>query len=395
MNANVIFSLLADVLGMDTEQLRCTDPHTDLTELGLTSIQFIRFIVAVEDALDIEIADSDLLISNFQTIGDILQTLSAYQAPPALKKVLICDCDHVLWQGIAGEEALTVDSRHQGFQRLLIELYERGILICLCSRNYPALIEEALATPAMLLSDTHITLKKIGHGDKPTYIREIAAELGLSTDSFVFTDDSDYELGLIAAALPEVAVIKADHDDPSFLDNIRAYFAQTPVSDASRTQQYKEQKLREKEKRAFTSVDDYNASLQTTLRCAYADSDEAARISELSQRTNQCNLSATRFTPDEVADCIRSERHKVFSLRVSDKYGDMGLVGAAIVREHTVIAFFVSCRVFGRGIEQALLQAVIRDSAVPLRGIYRDNGKNQAYRHFYEENGVMLVEPSA
>lgn len=393
MTSKIVLRLLADTLGMDADTLTLTDPHTDLADLGLTSLQFIRFIVATEEALDIEIRDSDLLMANFQTVDDILRTLSKYQKPiPELKKVLICDCDHVLWRGIAGEEYIAIHDHHRRFQRMLIELYEHGILICLCSRNHPAWIEEALSDSAMLLKESHITLKKIGHGDKLTYIRQIAQELGLSADSFVFTDDSDYELGLIASTLPEVTVIKADYRDLSFIDAIKACFAQTPMSDASRTQQYKEQKMREKEKQKFQSVEEYNASLQTVIVCEKARMDQAARISELSQRTNQCNLSAARFSPEDIAGYMQSDEYRVYTLCVADKYGDMGLVGSAIIKRGIVIAFFVSCRVFGRGIEKHLLMHMLNDSRDELKGLYRDNGKNRSYRHFYEENGVSLVE---
>ena len=108
-------------------------PEQELSEIGLDSLRFIELVVALEDEFQIEIRDSDLLVQKFSTLCNLYSMLSSYLAP--VKKCLILDCDNVLWKGIAGEEAIAIDEEALTFQKELIRLYEKGVLLCICSKN--------------------------------------------------------------------------------------------------------------------------------------------------------------------------------------------------------------------------------------------------------------------
>lgn len=388
-----ILQCLSDVLQKDTDTIQAFDPNAPLSDLGLSSLSMIRFIVLIEEALDMEIRDSDLLYENFETINKIFETLSHYLKPStAIKKCLIVDADNVLWHGISGEEEIVFDDAIVGFQDFLLDLYRRGVLLCLCSKNDEALIRISFSHPVMRLTPAHFAIFLANRTDKVSNIATVADELNLSYDSMVFADDSDYELGFVSLNLPEVTTIKVNHATTDTLSALRTLFeAVQPTSDLNRTQLYKEQKEREKEKRNFTSVEDYNRSLETVITCGPAKVEELSRLAELSVRTHQFNLSAVSYTEEMLRGLMQSNDTSVYSLSVKDKYGDMGIVGMAVVKNDTIEAFMLSCRVFDRDLESVLLQAIKEEAAAPLCGIYRPNGKNERFADFYLNHGVRQI----
>lgn len=389
MDKAKILLILSYTLNADIDEIRNYPNDKPLIEIGFTSMCFIRFIVTVEEEFNIEIYDSDLLLKNFQTIDLIFKTLHKYFEFDSVKKVLICDCDNVLWHGIAGEEEIYIDDKNIRFQNTLIQLYNNGVLICLCSKNEPTNIDNAFDLLYMPLSKEHITLSKVNLLYKFTNIKLIAAELNLSLDSVVFIDDSDYEIGLINALLPEVETIKVNYTDVAFIDEIKSKFTQQS-SDINRTTLYKQQKEREKEKFRFDSIDEYNDSLNTEIVCTIAEIEQAKRIAELSQRTNQFNLSGTRYTSDEITEYINNDSYIVLYLSAQDKYGDMGIVGTSIIKfefenETAVIeSFNLSCRVFDRGFEYVMIDTIKNlVGGKTLRGIYNRTDKNHRYVDFW------------
>ena len=394
MDRYKILSILASVTGADTEELNRLSGSAALSGIGLTSIEFIQFIVSIEEQFGIEVLDSDLVFSNFETLDHLFATLDKYfEQSAALKKVLITDCDNVLWHGIAGEEEIHIGTDEKSLQAELIKLYNAGVLLCLCSKNQPEIITEFFKNPDMLLNTEHFVISKIGYGDKPNSIREIAGELNLSTDSIVFIDDSDYEIGLVNAMLPEVTAVKVSYDDREFPEKIASFFAGTS-SEINRTKQYRDQKEREKEKLRCASVAEYNASLGSCVKCDTAALGQADRLSELSMRTNQFNLSGKRYTADKISGLMRDSSYSIISLSASDKYGDMGIVALAVVclGDPAVIeSFFVSCRVFGRDFENILIDEVKKRYG-NIAGVYRRTEKNARFENFYSANGVKISE---
>ena len=148
----------------------------------------------------------------------------------------------------------------------------------------------------MILKEEHVILSKVNRNDKVSNIREIARELSLFPDSFVFADDMPYELGLVSAMLPEVETILVDYTNLNFMEKIKSSFPHTESEERNRTVLYREQKKREKQRICCGSVEEYNASLQTVITCAKAVQSQAKRLSELSHRTNRFNLSSIRYS---------------------------------------------------------------------------------------------------
>ena len=390
-NKKKIFGLLSEVTGHTADLLAALHGDTPIRDFGLTSIAFIRFVVALEDEFGIEVLDSDLDFGKFSTVNALFGTLEKYFSKNTLKKVLVCDCDNVLWRGISGEEPTVIDAAADAVQNELLRLYNAGVLLCICSRNQPGNISAAFRQPGMTLKREHILISKVSGNDQPSVLREIAAELNLSPDSFVFVDDSDYEIGLVSALIPEITVIRADADDPELCEKIDSCFVGAD-SDVDRTKQYRDQKEREKEKLRCQSVEEYNNSLESRVKTSLCAEEDVPRVAELSQRTNQFNLSGARYTEDDVRRFIASDGYRVLSLCASDKYGDMGIVGAAVVRlgdSPVIEGFFISCRVFGRGFENLLLDEVKRVSP-NAGGTYRRTDKNAQFENFYTENGVTV-----
>lgn len=392
-----ILELLAEATGHTLTEVLAVDKDTPVKMLGLDSLKFIQMIVRFEETFGIEVYDSDLVMSNFETVGALILTFQKYLPDAALKKVLICDCDNVLWNGIAGEESIFMDERSVRFQNMLIELYDKGILLCLCSRNLQEHIDRAFANLKMPLEKEHILISKINLNNKAENIQAISNELNLSVDSFVFVDDSDYELGLINNLLPEVETVKVNYDDMTCLEQIKSLFGEQPVQDINRTQLYIQQKEREKTKLHVSTVAEYNNSLETRWVCAVDDITQAERIAELSQRTNQFNLSGIRYSKEQIVEFINDKNTHIISLSASDKYGDMGIIGAAVVSvfENSAVidSFFLSCRAFDREFEGVLMEEIkkyCKDKS--LSGVYIPTGKNARYADFYNKNGVLQHE---
>ena len=396
MDKDKILYCLSKILETDIEDLNAMPENVILSEIGLDSIKFISFIVELEDALKIEVSDKDLRLDNFETLEKTYKTLQKYfkseKSENILKKCLILDCDGVLWKGVAGEEAITIDEYEVKFQNELIGLYEKGTLLCLCSKNEQRNISEAFSHPDMVLKKEHVIITKTNSSNKADNIREIAAELNILTDDFVFADDDPYEIGLVNSLMPEVETV--NYSEAGAIEMIKSFFGSLP-QDINRTQLYKEQKERVKALSLFSSVEEYNASLETKIICDTANINQAARITELSQRTNQFNLAGKHYSSDEIETFIKSEEYNILYLSVSDKYGDMGIVAAAVVKKKTdhilIENFMLSCRVFCRGFEYVLLDKIKQMFDITiLSGIFIQNEKNKKHSGFYKDNGVNI-----
>lgn len=397
MNKQKIVALLAEAIGIEADELFKYDNDLSLLDIGLESLSFVQFIVNVEIEFDIEVNDEDLVMSKFFTLNDLFHMLEKYFTQQTYgKKVLVLDCDNVLWEGVAGEEELIVSDVYLSFYSELVSLRRQGVLLCLCSTNDEIFIKQAFCDLEIPITWEDIICVKTNSKNKAESITEIATELNLSLDSFVFIDDSDYEIGLINSVLPEIETLKAINYDSGFFERLKALFGSNSNNSMDRTQLYREQKEREKEKMHFHSVDEYNYSLQTECICDLADESQADRISELSFRTNQFNLSGGRYSKSEVINFIHDKQYKVFVLEAKDKYGDMGIVCVAIVEEtpdkYIIKNFMLSCRVFNRGFEEMMMDTVQKyTNDKPLYGIYIETEKNKTRGSFYADNGIKYI----
>lgn len=334
-----------------------------------------------------------------------------------LKKAIVFDCDNTLWNGIIGEDGIDKiemsASSHLGrfynkVQQIAVYLSKRGVIVCVCSKNNEFDVNEVLLNhPDILLKDEYITLKKINWEDKATNLISIASELNIGLDSIVFVDDSSFEINLIKEQIPEIVSIQVPvtlHAYPDFLlQNIYKYFNFSLNSeDAKRTEIYKQQFEREREKHTHKSIDEYLSSLNITLTISKDDIIQIPRISQLTQKTNQFNITTKRYTESQIASMMSDSNEHVFAVSVEDKFGDNGLTAVCIIKTDlqnkkncNVDSFLMSCRIIGRNIEFVLFDYImnwlVSHNYTKVTAECILTKKNQQVQNFYSSMGFVLI----
>ena len=300
-----------------------------------------------------------------------------------LKKAIIFDCDNTLWEGVVGEDVI---NPNWVLRDEIIMLAKRGVIIGICSKNNEQDVIPILQK-SLLLWDDYIAVYRINWKDKASNLKEIAEELNIGMGAIVFVDDSSFELGLVRNTIPEVLAIL-----PEELSwTISKWFDLS--GDLTKTQQYKENYARTKYQEQFTNIDDYLRSLEMVLTIRKAIEDDAERITELSQKTNQFNLTTKRYSLAQVDALILT--HPVYVLSVRDKFGNSGLTGVCVIKGSVIDTFLLSCRVLGRNIEYAFMAYVIQDQqrrgCSGLIGKRVESAKNQQTESFYSLCGFHCV----
>lgn len=340
----------------------------------------------------------------------LIRSLSAlYRAP---RKVLCTDLDNTLWGGVLGEEGtdgIATGSAFPGncyleYQRYLKQLSSRGILLAIVSKNNDADVREAFQVRAadLALSLDNFVATKISWNEKADSLRELAKELSLGLDSFVFVDDNPVECEAIRQQLPEVAVVAAPVDEPWKLVELlssQSFFDAAVVTedDVNRLSEYKAQSQRAELAGSAGSRDEFLASLGIVCTFLSALDAPLARSVQLLAKTNQFNLTTRRRSAAEVEEFASTPGGQAVAIRVRDRFGDAGVVGLALARTNgdscLIDSLLLSCRVIGRGIETALLAHLadnaIRAGAKHLIGEFIATKKNAPCADFYSDHGFV------
>jgi len=330
------------------------------------------------------------------------------------KKCLVLDCDNTLWGGIVGEDGLAgikLGKTYPGspfyeFQQEILHLYHRGIIIALCSKNNEADVWEVFRNhPDMLLKEDHIAAARINWQDKASNLRELAVDLNIGLDSMVYVDDSEFEAGLVRSELPEVAVIRLPPDRSVEYASLLAgcgYFDTLTLSgeDKKRGEMYRAEAGRKKLQAEATDLESYYASLEMVVDVHLADDFAVPRIAQLTQKTNQFNLTTRRYSEAEIQKLRAADAADVLYLKLSDRYGDSGIVGACILTyaegQAVFDSFLLSCRVLGRGVEEVFLAHALR--LAQRRGChlavgeYCRTSKNEHVKLFYARQGFQEID---
>jgi FkbH-like protein len=337
-------------------------------------------------------------------------------------KALVMDLDNTLWGGVVGEDgpkAMKLGDDYPGnafleFQRAALELHRRGIILALCSKNNPDDALEMLnGHPAMLLRPHHFAAQRINWNSKAENLREIAAELNIDPSALAFVDDDARERGEVRALAPEVYVIDLPTDPAGYAAALR----ETPVferlatsaEDKVRTSHYQAEQKRAALKTNTLSLEDYYRSLDIRVSIDTVRAETLSRVAQLTQKTNQFNVTTKRYSEPTIAELAAREGWKVYTLAASDRLGDYGLVGVAICSQagevFEIDSFMLSCRAMGRTIENAFLAHIAADcvqrGARLLQAWFAPTAKNAPAKDFYpstqfrlvrEENGRSLYE---
>ena len=258
-------------------------------------------------------------------------------------KCVAVDLDNTLWGGVIGEDGINgirlgaeyPGAAYQELQRALLDLTRRGMLLAICSKNNPADALEALGQhPGMVLKARDFAVMRINWEPKAANLREIAAELNIGLDSVAFLDDNPVERQHIREQAPEAIVIDLPEDPMQYAQTVRdcPWFERLTLSaeDRQRGEFYAAQRERAALEQQVTSKEDFYRSLEQVAEIAPVNGQTLARVAQLTQKTNQFNLTTRRYTEQQVEQMMSSPDWRVWSLRVTDRYADNGLVGVAI-----------------------------------------------------------------
>jgi FkbH-like protein len=355
-------------------------------------------------------------IGFFKTFAELIKPY-ILSANGKAKKAIIFDCDNTLWKGILGEDGfdnIEMSSKTKEgvifaeIQSMALALNRRGVLICLCSKNNPKDVDKVIKShPDMQLKDEHITINKSNWSDKVTNLTEIAQELNIGIDSFVYVDDSPFEVNFIKAQLPEITVLqvpKRIYNYPKMLrENLGLFYNLSfTAEDGMKIDMYNQQMKREMVKKEFTDIEDYLASLKLTITIFQDEESIIPRMAQMSQKTNQFNLTSKRYTEGDIKNFIDNDSYTVLAFSVSDKFGDSGITGLFIInldqqnQKAEIDTFLMSCRVIGRKIEYAIIDYLIEVMKLTnikiVNAKYIQTQKNEQVKTFYDNCSFGLVE---
>ncbi len=327
---------------------------------------------------------------------------STGRSPPVAavpKKILAVDADNTLWNGIVSEDGSAAVSPYVDFQKGLLALKARGVLLVLLSKNDPigegrVPLAVALARADMPLSLDDFTATRVNWSPKAGNLLDACRELNLAPDSVVFVDDNPHERAQMKAHLPEVSVppFPADLSSPAqFLRRLEQYFFASvggTAEDRARTEMYQAEAARRAFARTLPTVQDYLQGLRLTVKAARATSEDVPRLAQMAGKTNQFNATTIRRSAEEIAALIADPAYRVWTFRAGDAFGEMGLVCYVVYDCATgrVTDFVMSCRAMGRTLEHFAINHVRHELAsenLPLAGIdCVPTAKNAPFREF-------------
>ena len=328
------------------------------------------------------------------------------------RKVLVCDLDGTLWGGILGEDGPSgialgedgVGKCYRDLQRQIKTLLENGVLLALISKNNRTEVDDVFTGhPMMILQPEDFVATRVGWGDKVSSLMAIAEDLSLGLDSFVFLDDNPVERAMISENLPTVAV----PDFPTrpelllkwFVDEVAfPYFPRVRVldSDRNKTAQYQARNERISEAESVVDLDAFIERLEIQLDIRTDDEFSVERAAQMTQKTNQFNLTTKRCTPDQIKAWMDSNDHAVFTLAYPDKFGDEGIVGLAVIALSTadIPVFLLSCRIIGRKVERSLLRCIeefaVQNDLTEIKCLFVPTEKNSVSAEFLNESGWVI-----
>jgi len=330
------------------------------------------------------------------------------------KKVLVLDLDNTLWGGVVGDlgpTGITLSEDGQGkayrdFQKAVRSVMQLGVLLAINSKNTESIVKDVFESNRMMvLQYDDFAATAVNWSNKAENMLDIATNLNLGIDSFVFIDDSQVEREIIRSTLPDVTVPEFPND-PADLVNwfqqevVFSYFAKAFLTDSDRnkTQQYKARKKRV-EIGAKLNIEDTIRHLEIRLNVYVDPQDMRSRISQLIQKTNQFNMTTLRYSDSEIESIIRAPDRHLFALEYEDRFGPEGIIGVAIcgVRPEGmhIHNLLLSCRVLGRTVEFALLKSILTffgPDNFMISAPFVATQRNEAAKAFYPGCGLSLEE---
>ena len=324
------------------------------------------------------------------------------------KKCIVVDLDNTLWGGIIGEDGFDkiklgdepVGRGYVEFQKRLLALNQRGIILAINSRNnYEDAIKVIKDHPNMILKEKNFSCVKINWNDKVSNLREIAKELNIGLDSLVFFDDDPINREFVKEQLKEVLVVELPTDSSQYaqiLTQMNVFEVQKITEeDLKRREMYSAQQKRNEFETKVGDFDEFLKQMKIEVEIQKADNFSIPRISQLTLKTNQFNLTTRRYQEDEISTFAKNEKKIVECAKVKDKFGDNGITGVYIIEkaddEWIIDSFLLSCRIIGRGVENVMINQLVdrakKENIKRIKGKFIPTQKNKPAENFYKEIG--------
>jgi FkbH-like protein len=345
---------------------------------------------------------------------EVVHLISSLKRAP--KKVLVLDLDNTLWGGVVADDGLEGielgDTSPRGeafkaFQKYIASLRQRGVLLAVCSKNdFEKAMEPFLKHPEMVLRQEDFVSFKANWEPKSENLRQMALELNLGLDSFVFVDDNPAEIEIVRQFAPEVTTILLGPDPSEYvaqLQDCRLFEPRSITSeDAGRTVQYRSEVQRKALGASVTDLDAYLESLGMEAAVSEFLAVDVPRLSQLINKSNQFNLTTRRRSEAEVAAVMDARDRIGFSVRLKDRFGDHGLISILIGEQAgdtmKIDTWLMSCRVLKRQVEEEVLNECVRlakrRGCARLEGVYLPTAKNGMVSDFYSRMGFILIAES-
>ena len=357
----------------------------------------------------------------FSMVGEKALAAECFRCWKALngkrKKCLVLDLDNTLWGGVIGEDGVggitlaptKEGAIYQDFQRFILELKKLGVLLTVVSKNNREDALEAIQKhPDMILREEDFVTIKANWDPKPVNIASLATELNLGLDSFVFIDDNPVEREAVKIALPTGAVPDFPQNpvqlESFILDVAREFFPTLRLTseDLKKSEQYRTEHLRLEEKQKFTNLGEYLKSLDMKLHIREVNEEDVARAAQLTQKTNQFNLTTRRYTEADIRQMMQSSDWHLWIGELEDRFGKYGKIILCIVHQQQHIArvdtFLMSCRVMGREVEIAFLNEIehmlVYSGITTLKSEYLATQKNSLVAEFWPQYGYQIAKSS-
>lgn len=331
-----------------------------------------------------------------------------------VKKCIILDLDNTLWGGVIGDHGINgiqlggtgIGQTYVDFQKWLKELKNRGIILTVCSKNNENIAKEPFLThPDMVLTLDDITVFKSNWENKTQNILEIQNILNIGLDSFVFIDDNPFERELVKTTLPLITVPELPKD-PSlyvqFLQSLNLFeISSYSEENKNKTLQYKQQEERIKFESSFIQYEEYLKNLHMQARITNFEPFYYSRLAELSQKSNQFNMTTIRHTENEIEQYANNNQFICLQIILKDKFGNMGLISYVILEKLNdsilrIKEWVMSCRVLKRTVEEFILNYIIKlaknNNYTIIQGEYYPTIKNVLVQDLYCEMGFTRID---
>ena len=324
------------------------------------------------------------------------------------KKCIVLDLDNTLWGGIVGEDGFEgiklgddpIGRAYVELQHNLLALNQRGIILAINSNNnFDDAIQIIKEHPNMILKEDNFVCVRINWNDKVVNMKEISDELNIGLDSMVFFDDDPVNIEYVKSNLPDIQTVQVS--DPSNSSKILKSMNDFQVlkitdEDSTRNKMYLEQRKRTELKTQVGNLQDFLKQLNISVKIKNADKYTIPRISQLTLKTNQFNLTTRRYQEEDIRKFSQDKYKIVECAQIQDKFGDNGITCVYIInkdnkQQWTIDTFLLSCRVIGRGVEDGILYQIIekarKEGVSKVRGEYIKTKKNKPAENFFPAFG--------